>query len=490
MELKEILYKVRLEETNGLMNTEISGIAFDSRKVKPNFVFVAIKGLTVDGHEFIPIAIQNGAKAIILESSLDTLMLDAYPNLAFVRVANSGEALGMMVANFLEHPSKIVKVIGVTGTNGKTTCATLLFQLFTELGYLSGLISTVQNQIGKEILPSSYTTPDALALQYLLHEMVEKGCDYCFMEVSSHAIAQGRISGMNFCGGVFTNITHDHLDFHKTFSNYINTKKAFFDHLNREAFAITNLDDKNGSVMVQNTKARVKGYALKNLADYKGKVLENHFSGMLLQILDHEVWFKLIGNFNAYNLLAVYATSIELGEDPTQVLTILSKLEGAEGRFDYLQGPNQVVGIVDYAHTPDALENVLKTIIELRLHAEKIITIVGCGGNRDKTKRPEMAEIACKLSDKVILTSDNPREEDPETILRDMEKGIPSEAKRKTIIIQERRSAIVAACHLASPGDIIFLAGKGHEKYQEIKGVKYPFDDKKELEAAFNNLSN
>lgn len=489
MELKEILYKVRLSELVGKTEVEIGGIHFDSRKIQKGYVFVAIKGINQDGHDYISKAIENGAAAIVLEYWPVGLTAASYPMVQFIRVKDSAHSLGFIADNFFDHPSKTVKVIGITGTNGKTTCATLLHQLFSELGYRCGLISTVQNQIGDEILPSVYTTPDALSLQLLLHEMVEGGCDYCFMEVSSHAIVQGRIAGLNFSGGVFTNITHDHLDFHKTFANYIAAKQCFFDGLPPEAFAITNLDDKNGLVMVQNSKAKIVGYALKNLAEIKGKVLENHFSGMLLNINQYEVWFKIVGNFNAYNLLAVYAVSLELGVESGEALRILSKLKGAVGRFDYLAGPNQITGIIDYAHTPDALENVLKTIIDLKRNEEKIITVVGCGGDRDKTKRPEMAEIACKFSDKVIFTSDNPRSEDPADILSDMEKGIEPGKKKKTLIIQERRSAIQTACYLAATGDIIFLAGKGHENYQEIKGIKYPFDDKKELEQAFNNLS-
>ena len=490
MELREILYKVRLEEVHGTTDRIIAGIHFDSRKIQKGYLFVAIKGLHSDGHDFIPASIQNGAESILLENFPEGIHPEAYPGITFIRVNNSQDSLGLLADNFYEHPSQIIKLVGVTGTNGKTTCATLLWQLFSELGYSCGLISTVQNQIGSEIIPSSYTTPDALSIQALLHEMVEKGCDYCFMEVSSHAIVQGRIIGLQFLGGIFTNITHDHLDFHKTFSAYIAAKKAFFDHLPGSAFALTNSDDKNGMVMVQNTLARVKTYSLNRMADYKAKVLENHFSGMLLRIEDQEVWFKMVGNFNAYNLLAVYGASLELGEEATQVLTILSKLIGAEGRFAYVPGPNKISGIVDYAHTPDALENILKTIRDLRKPGEKIITIIGCGGDRDKTKRPEMAKIACELSDRVILTSDNPRTENPETILEEMEKGIPYDSKNKTLKIQERKSAIQTACLLAAAGDIILLAGKGHEKYQEINGVRYPFDDKKELELAFNNLSN
>ncbi len=486
MKLSKLLHKINTKEILGNTEMEIAGIHFDSREIKEAFLFVAIKGIQQDGHRFIEKAIENGASALVIqEGDLIYDIRERFPQLTLILVENSAKVLGLLGDNFYEHPSRILKLVGITGTNGKTTCATLLFQLFSELGYECGLISTVQNCIGKEIIPSKYTTPDALYIHSLLNEMVEKGCDYCFMEVSSHAIVQERISGLNFRGGVFTNITHDHLDFHKTFENYLSAKKAFFDGLSSKAFAITNLDDRNGKVMVQNTNALIKGYALKNIADYKAKVIENHFSGMLLRIQNQEIWFKMIGNFNAYNLLAVFATASELGEDPMAVLTILSKLKGAEGRFEYIPGPGQRSGVVDYAHTPDALENVLKTMVALRKNKENIITVIGCGGDRDKEKRPLMAAIACKLSDKVILTADNPRTEKAEDILADMEFGLDTEGKKKTLVIAERRSAIKTAFHLSLTGDIILIAGKGHEKYQEINGVRYPFDDKIELETAF-----
>jgi UDP-N-acetylmuramoyl-L-alanyl-D-glutamate--2,6-diaminopimelate ligase len=383
-----------------------------------------------------------------------------------------------MAANFYDHPSSQLILIGITGTNGKTTIATLLFQLFRELGYKVGLLSTVQNHINNEIIAATHTTPDPIALNGLLQDMVNSGCDYCFMEVSSHAVAQSRIEGLTFSGGVFSNLTHDHLDFHQTFSAYLKAKKQFFDGLDKSAFALTNLDDKNGLVMLQNTKAHQKTYGLKNIADFNARIIENHFSGLLLNIDNEEVWFKMVGAFNAYNLLAVYGTALLLEQDKNKVLTILSRLSGAEGRFDYITSPNGVIGIVDYAHTPDAVQNVLSTVQDIRTGTEQVITIIGCGGDRDKTKRPIMAQVACDWSDKVILTSDNPRSEDASAIIQDMEAGVSPVNKRKALSISDRKEAIRTACHLAKPGDIILLAGKGHEKYQEIKGVKYPFDDK------------
>jgi len=386
--------------------------------------------------------------------------------------------MGLIAAAYYQHPSKKLKLVGVTGTNGKTTVATLLSNLFQELGYKVGLLSTVENKINNTVIPSSHTTPDSITINELLLDMIAANCDYCFMEVSSHATVQERIAGLSFTGGIFTNITHDHLDFHQTFEEYIKAKKYFFDQLPASAFALTNSDDKRGAVMLQNTKAHAKTYALQSMATFKAKIIENQFSGLFLNIDAEEVWFKMVGSFNAYNLLAVYATAMLLDQDKTRVLTILSTLSGAEGRFDYTIAPNGVIGIVDYAHTPDAIKNVLQTIANIRKGNETVIAIVGCGGDRDKTKRPIMAEVACKLSDKVILTSDNPRTEDPAAILKEMEAGIPISLKKKTITIQDRKEAIRTACHLAKSGDIILLAGKGHEKYQEINGVKYPFDDK------------
>ncbi|WP_304068140.1 UDP-N-acetylmuramoyl-L-alanyl-D-glutamate--2,6-diaminopimelate ligase [Pedobacter glucosidilyticus] len=483
--LKDILYGVALEQVIGLTEVEITQIAFDSRKVAPQTLFVAIKGTQTDGHQYISLAIEKGAEAIVVE----TLPEDIIDGITYLVVANSAQALGVMAANFYDHPSSKLKLVGVTGTNGKTTVCTLLYQLFRDLGYKVGLISTVENKINDAIIPSTHTTPDQVSLQSLINQMIDAGCDYCFMEVSSHAVAQHRIEGLNFAGAVFTNITHDHLDFHLTFDNYLKAKKAFFDGLSKPAFALTNIDDKNGEVMLQNTKAYKKSYALKTLADFKAKVIENQFSGLHLDIDGHEVYMKMVGSFNAYNLLAVYATAMLLEQDKIKVLTILSRLSGAEGRFDYIMAPNKVVGIVDYAHTPDALRNVLSTIDNIRNGNESIITIIGCGGDRDKTKRPVMAQTACDWSHKVILTSDNPRSENPEDIIKDMQAGVTPVNQRKVLTILDRREAIKTACHLAQPGDIILLAGKGHEKYQEIKGVRTDFDDKKILLDQFNLLA-
>ncbi|MFM6954778.1 MAG: UDP-N-acetylmuramoyl-L-alanyl-D-glutamate--2,6-diaminopimelate ligase [Sphingobacteriaceae bacterium] len=475
--LRDLIYGVSLQQVVGSTNVGIRAIAFDSRLVKPGTLFVAVKGTQTDGHDFIGKAIALGATAILCES----LPVDLIEGVHYLKVDQSAKALGIVAANFYDHPSSELKLVGITGTNGKTTTATLLFQLFRELGYKVGLLSTVQNQINQEIVPSTHTTPDPIALNELLRKMVNAGCDYCFMEVSSHAVAQYRIEGLQFAGGVFSNLTHDHLDFHQTFDSYLKAKKAFFDGLPKTAFALTNADDKNGSVMLQNTKAHSKTYSLKHLSDYRAKVIENQFNGLLLNIDDEEVWFKLVGSFNAYNLLAVYATAMLLDQDKLKVLTTLSRLHGAEGRFDYVVAPNGVVGIVDYAHTPDAVLNVLNTIRDIRKGTEQVITIIGCGGDRDKTKRPIMAQVACDGSDKVILTSDNPRSENPEEIIREMEAGVSPSNKRKTLSITDRREAIKTACHLAQPGDIILLAGKGHEKYQDIQGVKQPFDDKEIL---------
>lgn len=479
--LSEILNGVPATELQGADDIQISAIVFDSRRVVPGCLFVAVRGTVVDGHDYIAQAIKDGAAAIICED----LPGHTAGEVAYIMVADSAVALGQMAANFYGHPSKKLKLIGVTGTNGKTTIATLLYQLFRDLGYKCGLLSTVENQINGKIIPATHTTPDQVVLNGLLNDMVTQGCDYCFMEVSSHAVAQHRIEGLVFSGGIFTNLTHDHLDYHKTFDNYLKAKKTFFDTLPKSAFALTNIDDKNGNIMLQNTKAHKKSYALKSLADFKAKILENQFGGLLLQIDNEEVWFKMIGSFNAYNLLAVYGAAMLLEQDKTKVLTSLSKLKGAEGRFDYIISPNKVIAIVDYAHTPDAVQNVLSTIHDIRKGTEKVITIIGCGGDRDKTKRPVMAKVACQWSDKVILTSDNPRSEVPEQIIKDMEAGVDAEGKKKTISITDRHEAIKTACHLASPGDIILVAGKGHEKYQEIKGARNHFDDKEELLNAF-----
>ncbi|RZA03645.1 MAG: UDP-N-acetylmuramoyl-L-alanyl-D-glutamate--2,6-diaminopimelate ligase [Sphingobacteriaceae bacterium] len=475
--LSDIIQRLPFTELQGSADVAISAVVFDSRKVVPGCLFVAVRGTVVDGHDYIEQAIKDGAVAIICEELPGHIVGEV----DFLMVANSAEALGIVSANFYDNPSKKLKLVGVTGTNGKTTVATLLYQLFRDLGYKCGLLSTVENQINGKIIPSTHTTPDQVELNRLLDKMVALGCDYCFMEVSSHAVAQHRISGLIFTGGIFTNLTHDHLDYHKTFDNYLKAKRTFFDGLPKSAFALTNNDDRNGNIMLQNTKAHRKSYGLKTMADFKAKILENQFGGLLLNIDNEEVWFKMVGSFNAYNLLAVFAAAMLLDQDRSKVLTSLSKLSGAEGRFDYVVGPDKVIGIVDYAHTPDAVQNVLSTIHDIRKGNEKVITVIGCGGDRDKAKRPVMAKVACEWSDKVILTADNPRSEDPEAIIKDMEQGIDAAFKRRTVSIADRREAIKTACLLAQPGDIILLAGKGHEKYQEIKGVKNHFDDKEEL---------
>ncbi len=482
--LQDILYKVRLQSVNGSTDVNVNGIQIDSRKVTKGDVFVAIRGEKSDGHAFIEKAIQLGAIAVVCE----TMPASFTDGVVYLQVNNTHEAVAYMSHNFFEEPSLKIKLVGVTGTNGKTTIATILFKLFTELGFKCGLVSTVQNQIGNEIIPATHTTPDAVSLNALLHQMVEAGCSHVFMECSSHAIHQHRITGLHFTGALFSNITHDHLDYHKTFDEYIRVKKSFFDGLGGDAFAISNLDDKRGTVMLQNTPARKYYYSLKNIADFKGKILENALTGLQMTINNKEVHFRLIGEFNAYNLLAIYGAAICLGENSDEVLRVLSNLSSAEGRFDYMISGQKIIGIVDYAHTPDALENVLVTIKKLRKGSEKVITVVGCGGDRDKTKRPIMASTASELSDRVILTSDNPRTEDPQAILNDMEEGLNSAARRKAISILDRKEAIKTAVSLAGPEDIILIAGKGHEKYQEINGVKHPFDDKAILREMFELL--
>ncbi len=485
MQLQEILYGVSIINLSGTTNREVTTLVFDSRKAISGSVFFAIKGTLTDGHTFIESTIAAGVNVIICES-IPTLKTD---DVTYVEVADSSVALGIMAANFYHNPSAKLKLIGITGTNGKTTIATLLFKLFIALGYKVGLISTVQNQINDEVIVATHTTPNPLALNDLLCRMVEEGCGYCFMEVSSHAIVQHRIEGITFEGGVFSNITHDHLDFHLTFHNYIKAKRSFFDMLPKSAFALTNADDKNGMVMLQNTRAYKKTYALKQLADYKATVVENSFNGLHLDVDGIEVFFKLVGSFNAYNLLAVYGTAMLLDQDQLTVLTALSKLDGAEGRFEYMTSKSGLIGIVDYAHTPDAVQNVLSTIQNIRKGTEQVITVIGCGGDRDKTKRPIMAQVACDWSDKVILTSDNPRTEDPATIVKEMEEGVSPTNKRKTLSIIDRKEAIKTACHLAKLGDIILIAGKGHEKYQEVNGIRHHFDDKEILLEQFNLIS-
>ncbi|MCC5936216.1 MAG: UDP-N-acetylmuramoyl-L-alanyl-D-glutamate--2,6-diaminopimelate ligase [Lunatimonas sp.] len=471
--LKDILYKVSLISTKGDMETPISQIAFDSRAIGVGDLFVAIRGTQTDGHDYIPTAIEKGCVAVVCEQ-LPAELVEA---VTYVQVTDSSRALAWMAANFYDHPSKKLKLVAVTGTNGKTTMVTLLHQLYREMGYMAGLLSTVENRINDQVVPATHTTPDALSINRLLVQMVESGCSYCFMEASSHAIVQERTAGLAFKGAIFTNISHDHLDYHETFDAYIKAKKKLFDELPQGAFALVNADDKRGMVMVQNTQASIYTYALKYPGDFKAKIISNTLHGMELDIDNQSVWFRMIGEFNAYNLLGVLGTALILGEEQNEVLMQLSQLRGAKGRFEQVLHKG-ITAIIDYAHTPDALENVLKTIQNLRTGGENLITVVGCGGNRDKGKRPVMAKIACQHSEKTILTSDNPRDEDPTQIIREMEAGINPVDLRKTLSIADRREAIKTACAIAQKGDIILIAGKGHEAYQEIKGVRYPFDDK------------
>jgi UDP-N-acetylmuramoyl-L-alanyl-D-glutamate--2,6-diaminopimelate ligase len=484
--LQDVLYKVAIRSVEGPTNIEVNDIQIDSRKVSEGSLFVAVRGVNADGHAFIEDVITKGAKAIICEQ----LPAERKEGIVWLQVAESSVAAAIAATNFYNRPSEKLQLVGVTGTNGKTTIATLLYKLFTRLGYTCGLISTVQNMIGKESEPSQYTTPDAVSLNALLKRMVDSGCSRVFMEVSSHAVHQHRVTGLQFSGGIFSNITHDHLDYHKTFDEYIRVKKAFFDSLPRSAFAISNADDKRGAVMLQNCNAKKYFYSLKTLADFKGKILDNNLEGLQMTINDIEVHFRLIGEFNAYNLLAVYGAAVCLGEDKQEILTGLSSLDGAEGRFEQLISPNdKLMAIIDYAHTPDALLNVLSAIKKLRKGTEKLITVVGCGGDRDKTKRPLMAEVVCEHSDRAIFTSDNPRSEDPEAIIADMEKGLLPAFRRKYISITDRKEAIKAAIMMANPEDIILIAGKGHEKYQEIKGVRNHFDDKEIVKEIFGSLN-
>lgn len=480
--LKNILTQVPIIKIIGNTDFEIDQIVFDSRKVVPNTVFVAQKGTLTNGHLFIGKAIDLGVKAIVCEDLPNILP----SNVTFIQVSDSDVALSNMAANFYDHPSSKLKLVGITGTNGKTTLATLSHALFQKAGFHSGLISTVVIKIGKSEFPTSHTTPDALTLNRYLNEMVQDGVSHCFMEVSSHGIHQKRTKALQFVGGVFTNLTHDHLDYHETFAEYRNVKKSFFDSLPKSAFALSNIDDKNGSVMLQNTKAHKKTYALKTLADYRAKILENRMEGLLLQFDGHEVWTKLIGNFNAYNLLAIYAIARELGIDQLEALRIISELESVTGRFQYFISKHEITIIVDYAHTPDALLNVLQTINEIRTGNENLITVVGCGGERDKSKRPKMAHIASQLSNTTIFTSDNPRGENPQSIIVEMEAGVSPENYKKTLSILDRKEAIKAASKMVKKGDIVLIAGKGHETYQEINGVKHDFDDFKIAKEIFN----
>jgi UDP-N-acetylmuramoyl-L-alanyl-D-glutamate--2,6-diaminopimelate ligase len=484
-QLQDILYKVSIRSVHGELDRSVDNLQTDSRLAGPGSLFIAMKGTHIDGHSFIPQVIAAGATLIVCEDLPAILQ----PNVTYIQAENTAAAAGIIAHNFFGQPSGKLKLVGVTGTNGKTTIATLLYKLFTALGYKCGLLSTVQNHVAERILPATHTTPDPLHLNALLKEMVDAGCTHAFMETSSHAIHQRRTAGLHYAGGIFSNITHDHLDYHKTFDEYIRVKKSFFDSLPSDSFAISNADDKRGGVMLQNTNARKYFYSLRTLAEFKGRILENNLTGLVMTIDDQEIHFRLIGEFNAYNLLAVYGSAICLGEDRSEVLRHLSTLTGAEGRFDYIISQNErIIAIVDYAHTPDALINVLATIQKLRKGHERIITVVGCGGDRDKTKRPLMGAAACEYSDKVIFTSDNPRSEDPDQIIRDIGEGLNTAAKRKFISITDRKEAIRTALNLAAVEDILLVAGKGHEKYQEIKGVKYPFDDKQILIEFFELL--
>ena len=483
MKLQEILSGINILETKGSCDLEISDIHIDSRKVEDNHLFIAVKGTQTDGHAYIGKAIEKGAKAIVCE----TFPEDIKDNITYIKVANTEDCVGKIATTFYGNPTSKLELIGVTGTNGKTTIATLLYNMFRKFGYKVGLISTVCNYIDDEAIPTEHTTPDPITLNKLLGRMADEGCKYAFMEVSSHSVAQKRIGGLTFAGGIFTNLTRDHLDYHQTVDNYLRAKKAFFDNLPKSAFALTNLDDKNGMVMLQNTKAKVCTYSLRSLSDFKGKVLEDGFEGMLLDINNVEVNVQFIGRFNASNLLAVYGAACLLGKKPEDVLLALSVLQPVSGRFDALRSPRGYSAIVDYAHTPDALVNVLSTIQEVLNGRGHVITVVGAGGNRDKGKRPIMAQEAVKQSDKVIITSDNPRFEEPQDIINDMLAGLNKEEMRKVLCIVDRKEAIKTACMLAQAGDAILVAGKGHENYQDIKGTKYHFDDKEVIREIFAN---
>lgn len=482
MKLQDLLKGLDVLEQKGASDVEINGVNIDSRQVTEGNVFVAVKGTAADGHTYIGKAIELGAKAVVCED----MPAELAEGVAYVRLANTEQNVGQMATNFYGDPTSKLKLVGVTGTNGKTTIATVLYNMFRAMGHKVGLLSTVCNYIDGEAIPTEHTTPDPITLNKLLAQMVEVGCEYVFMEVSSHSVVQNRIGGLRFAGGMFTNITRDHLDYHKTFENYIKAKKQFFDNLPADAFAITNVDDKNGMVMLQNTKATTKTYSVQSPADFKAKIIECHFEGMYLEINGKEVGVQFIGKFNVSNLLAVYGAAVMLGKDPQDVLVAMSAMKPVNGRFEALRSPSGYTAIVDYAHTPDALENVLNAIHGVMEGKEgKIITVCGCGGNRDKGKRPLMAKEAARQSDKVVLTSDNPRFEEPEDILKDMEAGLDEEAKKKSITIVDRRQAIKTACMMAQPGDVILVAGKGHEDYQIVKGVKHHFDDKEEVRACF-----
>nr|WP_245188396.1 UDP-N-acetylmuramoyl-L-alanyl-D-glutamate--2,6-diaminopimelate ligase [Flavobacterium sp. 1355] len=483
--MKDILYKVAIESVTGSTDIAIHKLEFDSRKIEHDDVFVAIRGSLSNGHDFIEKAIQLGAIAIIC----DELPTNIEKGITYIKVNDTNSALAYMAANFFGNPSEKLKLVGVTGTNGKTTIASLLFQLFEKAGFKVGLLSTVKIMVDQTEYNATHTTPDSITINYYLDEMIEAGVTHCFMEVSSHGIHQKRTEALHFVGGIFTNLSHDHLDYHPTFAEYRDVKKSFFDSLPKTAFALSNIDDKNGTVMLQNTVARKFTYALKSYADFKAQILESQLSGLLLKVNDNEVWVKLIGTFNAYNVLAIYGTAVELGMDKLEALRLLSDLESVSGRFQYIVSEGNITAIVDYAHTPDALDNVIKTINDIRTKNEQLITVVGCGGNRDKTKRPIMAKIATDLSDKAILTSDNPRNENPEVILDEMEKGVEGHNYKKVLRITDRKQAIKTACQLAQPKDIILIAGKGHETYQEISGVRHHFDDMETVKEILDQLN-
>lgn len=482
--LKDILYNVALQSVQGTTDVRINSIQYDSRKVDKNDVFIAIKGMHSDGHLFIEKAIENGASVIVAEF----LPENKIKNITYVEVESSSLALAFMAANFYQHPSENLKLIGITGTNGKTTVASLLYNLFKAAGYKVGLISTVKIMVGDTSFSTSHTTPDSLVINSYLKQMNAIGVEFCFMEVSSHGIHQHRSAGLTFEGGIFTNLSHDHLDYHSSFAEYRDVKKSFFDGLPKTAFALTNVDDKNGQIMLQNTKAKTYNYALKSYADYRTQVLENHFKGLLLKINDNEIWVKLIGSFNAYNLTAVFACADILGLEKDELLRLMSTLENVSGRFEYFVTTNNITVVVDYAHTPDALKNVLHTINDIRTKNELLISVVGCGGDRDKTKRPKMGHIASALSSKVIFTSDNPRSENPESIISEMEQGVEPQNFMKVMAITNRKQAIKAACQLANANDIILVAGKGHETYQEINGVRSEFNDYEVAMECLNQL--
>ena len=481
IKLADILKGLSIEEVRGDTNISLSDITFDSRKASPGVLFVAVRGTKTDGHDYISTALAAGSAAVVCEQMPENVPDEA----CLVRVKDSAYALGYLASAFFNNPSRRFKLVGITGTNGKTTTITLLHRLFMELGYQSGCFTTIRNYIGNSTVEATHTTPDPVQLNRIMKEMADAGCEYVFMEVSSHALAQKRVAGLTFAGGIFSNITHDHLDYHKTFDEYLKAKKLFFDNLPEGSFACINADDRNGTVMVQNTRASVHYYGIRSMAEFKARIMESHINGTLLTIDDHELWTRFIGEFNAYNLLAVYSAAILLGQDQEETLRVLSSLDTVEGRFQYLRSEDGVTAVIDYAHTPDAILNVLKTISQIKKGTEKVISVIGAGGNRDKTKRPEMAKVAAAMSDKLILTSDNPRDEEPEDIINDMKSGLNEQMLRITIIQTDRREAIRTACMMANKGDIILIAGKGHETYQEIRGVKHHFSDREVVSELF-----